>query len=424
MKAILLAAGKGERLQPITETRPKPLIPIMCKPLIYWHLDALSRIKWLEEIYVVVSYMKDRIVDVVKKHPIGDKVVFIDQGEELGTGHAVQRVVEEYGGIGNALIVYSDLFLDDWDLYKKVSMIGGNVIVGMKHSNPRDFGVLVVDKNNRLLKIVEKPENPPSNLVNTGIYKVNLDELKPFIEDLKPSVRGELEFTDVVTSAISSGIDFTVYSIPEGSWIDIGRPWNILDANKMVLDKLVGVTIKGVVERGASIKGSVYIGEGAIVKSGTCIEGPVYIGERVVVGPNARIRPYTVICSSSKIGFSVEVKASLIMENVHANHLAYIGDSIVCEGVNLGAGTITANLRFDDKPVKMNIRGKRVSTGRRKFGSVIGGYVKTGVNVSIMPGVKIGSYSWIYPGVVVWEDVPPRSRYMAKTEYYIEPLKQ
>ncbi len=422
MKAILLAAGKGERLQPITETRPKPLIPVLCKPLIYWHLDALYRVNSVDEVYVVVSYMKERVIEAVKKHPIGEKTVFIDQGVEQGTGHAVQRVLEEIGSVDEALIIYSDLFLRDWSLYERIAGLKGNIVVGMRHSDPREYGVLVTSEDNRLLEIVEKPEKPPSDIINTGIYKVSLEELKPFIKNLKPSIRGELEFTDAITTAIASGIEFYVHTINEGEWIDIGRPWNVLDANKVALENLGGVEIRGVIEKNVSIRGPVYIGEGAVIKSGTYIEGPVYIGREAVIGPNARIRPYSVICCGSKIGFSVEVKASLIMENVHASHLAYIGDTIVCEGVNLGAGTITANLRFDDKPVKMTIRGKRVSSGRRKLGAVIGAYVKTGINVSIMPGVRIGSYSWIYPGVVVWQDVPPRSKYMAKTEYYIEPL--
>jgi len=108
------------------------------------------------------------------------------------------------------------------------------------------------------------------------------------------------------------------------------------------------------------------------------------------------------------------------MENVHVAHLSYIGDSILCENVNFGAGTITANLRFDDKPVKMMIKDQLVSTGRRKLGAVVGGYVKTGINVSLMPGVKVGSYSWIAPGAVVYRDIPSKKFYRWIGNYIIE----
>jgi bifunctional UDP-N-acetylglucosamine pyrophosphorylase/glucosamine-1-phosphate N-acetyltransferase len=155
----------------------------------------------------------------------------------------------------------------------------------------------------------------------------------------------------------------------------------------------------------------VYIGEDSIIHSFSSLEGPVYIDSKVEVGPNARVRPFSVICNGSKIGFSVEVKESVLFENVKASHLAYIGDSVVCENVNLGAGTITANLRFDEKPVKMIVKDRLEDTGRVKLGAIIGGHVKTGVNVSIMPGVKIGSYSWILPGSVVHRDVPSKTVY-------------
>ena len=93
------------------------------------------------------------------------------------------------------------------------------------------------------------------------------------------------------------------------------------------------------------------------------------------------------------------------MENTKIPHLSYVGDSVICEDVNFGAGTITANLRFDEKEVKVNIKNERVSSGRKKLGAIVGGHVRTGINVSILPGIKIGAYAWIYPGAVVDRDV-------------------
>ncbi|MCC6024890.1 MAG: nucleotidyl transferase, partial [Desulfurococcaceae archaeon] len=199
-----------------------------------------------------------------------------------------------------------------------------------------------------------------------------------------------------------------------GKWIDVGKPWHVIEANKIALEG-VTTTIRGRIEDPVYIKGSVVIEEGAEIKPFTVIEGPAYIGKGAVIGPHAYIRPWSVICQNSRIGFSVEVKESVIMENVHASHLSYIGDSVICEGVNLGAGTILANLRLDEKSIKMTIKGVREDTGRVKLGGIIGAHVKTGVNVSIMPGVKIGSYSWILPGTVVYRDVPPKTIYPPRT---------
>jgi len=424
VKAVILAAGKGVRLRPITETRPKPLIPVLCKPLLLWHLDyLLTNSSLFDEIIIVVNYLKEKIIDAVRKHPLHELIRFIEQGEELGTGDAVYKAIKDLDDNEEVLVIYSDLFIADKELYGKILRTEGNVVVGVVHENPSEYGVLI-EENGLLKSIIEKPAMPPSNLVNAGIYKFRVGDLRPYLENLKPSVRGELEFTDALTNAVLNNTIIRILKLDGSKWIDIGLPWNILDANKMAFKYLVkGSKFNGVIESNVSIKGNnIVIEDGALVRSGTYIEGPVYIGSGAVIGPNARIRPYSVICNDSVVGFSVEVKESLIMEHVHVSHLSYVGDSIICEGVNFGAGTITANLRFDDKPVKVNIKDKRVSTGRRKFGAIIGGYVKTGINVSLMPGVKVGSYSWIAPGAVVYEDVPPRSFLRFKIEYYIEPL--
>ena len=424
MKAVILAAGKGVRLRPITETRPKPLIPVLCKPLLLWHLDYLLTNSGLfDEIIIVVNYLKEKIIDAVRKHPLHELIRFIEQGEELGTGDAVYKAIKDLDDNEEVLVIYSDLFIADRELYGKILRTEGNVVVGVVHENPSEYGVLI-EENGLLKGIIEKPATPPSNLVNAGIYKFRVGDLRPYLENLKPSVRGELEFTDALTNAVLNNTIIRILKLDGSKWIDIGLPWNILDANKMAFKYLVeGSKFNGVIESNVSIKGNnIVIEDGALIRSGTYIEGPVYIGSGAIIGPNARIRPYSVICNDSVVGFSVEVKESLIMEHVHVSHLSYVGDSIICEGVNFGAGTITANLRFDDKPVKVNIKDKRVSTGRRKFGAIIGGYVKTGINVSLMPGVKVGSYSWIAPGAVVYEDVPSRSFLRFKIEYYIEPL--
>ncbi len=420
MKAIILAAGKGTRLRPITETRPKPLIPVMCKPLIDWQLEAISKVSGIDEIIIVVSYLKDRVFKHLEDHPLKDKIVFVDQGEELGTGDAVVKAIEETDTTGKVLVLYGDLFLRDWNILERITTGKDNTIVGVTVPNPYDYGVLIVE-DNVFKGVVEKPDNPPSNLINAGIYYLDADLIMAY-KDVAPSPRGEIEFTDILNE-ISKESEIKIYMLEKHNWIDIGTPWNLLEANKMALEN-IEFKIKGVLEPNTVIKGKVYVDEEAVIRSFTYIEGPVYIGRKAVIGPNARIRPYTSICEGSRIGFSVEVKESIIMEHTHISHLAYIGDSIICENVNFGAGTITANLRFDDKPVKMTIKGRRVSSGRRKLGAVVGAGVKTGINVSLMPGVKIGVNTWIAPGAVVYNDLPSNVFYKWRGEGYIEALKE
>jgi bifunctional UDP-N-acetylglucosamine pyrophosphorylase/glucosamine-1-phosphate N-acetyltransferase len=136
------------------------------------------------------------------------------------------------------------------------------------------------------------------------------------------------------------------------------------------------------------------------------------------VGPNCYLRPYTYLCKGVRVGNACEIKGSILMENCHVGHLSYIGDSVLGANCNLGAGTITANLRFDDLPVKMNVKDEPVSS-RRKLGAFLGDDVKTGINVSLFPGVKVGSDSWIGPHVPLNEDIPPQTLVTAKVDLRI-----
>jgi bifunctional UDP-N-acetylglucosamine pyrophosphorylase/glucosamine-1-phosphate N-acetyltransferase len=146
------------------------------------------------------------------------------------------------------------------------------------------------------------------------------------------------------------------------------------------------------------------------VKSGSYIEGPVYVGEGAVVGPNAYLRPGTSLGKRAKVGAGCEVKNSIVMDDARIPHLCYIGDSVLGNGATLGAGTITANLKFNNSNVESRVKGKRVDSGQRKLGAFFGDGAKTGINVSIFPGVKIGADAWIGPGAIVKTDVPSKAR--------------
>lgn len=411
VKAIILAAGEGTRLRPITETRPKALIPVLCKPLIDWHVDALLR-AGVEEIYIVVSYLKDQIIEhFANLGSISSKIVFIDQGEPRGTGDAIIKAAEKIGYGVDVIITYVDLFLEDFDIYRDIVSRDEYIVLGARVNDPRNYGVLIT-QGDLLVKVIEKPDYPVSNLVNAGIYKLNTSDILEN-RDIPLSPRGEIEATDLLDRIASKKrIKVLAY---EKTWMDIGKPWHVIDANKLALERITS-QVRGRIHDPVVIKEPVFIDVDSVIYPYTTIEGPVYIGRRVEIGPNSFIRPYSVICDGSKIGFSVEVKESVIFESVHAHHLAYIGDSVICENVNLGAGTILANLRHDNRTVKMNIKGKLEDTGRRKLGAVIGANVKTGVNTSIMPGVKIGSNSWILPGSVVYRDVEKNTIYPPKID--------
>lgn len=148
-----------------------------------------------------------------------------------------------------------------------------------------------------------------------------------------------------------------------------------------------------------------HIFDSARILEFSVIEEPCYIGNGVTVGPLAYIRPYSIIGDNCYVGAFSQVKASIVLDKTNIPHLNYVGNSIIGKNCNIGAGTKTANLRFDEKNVKISYNGKRIDSGRKKLGAIIGDNVKIGINVSLMPGVKIGSGCYIGAGVIVDRDL-------------------
>ncbi|MFW9826109.1 MAG: bifunctional sugar-1-phosphate nucleotidylyltransferase/acetyltransferase [Candidatus Thorarchaeota archaeon] len=415
MKAVILAAGEGKRLRPITSSIPKPMIPLLGKPLLEHTILGLRKAK-IDKILIIVGYKQE----VIKEHfktlatKLNIRIEFIIQDKYLGTAHAT-NYAKDFIHDEEFLMMYGDLFVDPKifsqiiENYKKVKRNG--LIALIKVKNPQDYGIIKLNSNNIVEKIIEKPslDKNVGNLANAGIYI--FDQLIfDAIEKTQKSVRNEYEFTDSIQILIDKfKAKILGYTITNSFWNDIGLPWQLFEANHFLLDQLQ-TQVNGIVEKNVEIKGNVYIGQDTIVKSGTYIQGPCYIGTNNLIGPNAFIRPYTSIENNCHIGMS-EVKNSLIFSNTAIPHFNYIGDSIIAENVNLGAGTKLSNLRFDNGTVKMTINEKIVDSGRRKLGAIIGPNSQTGINTSIMCGKKVGENSIIGAHTLVNEDVPPNTLY-------------
>lgn len=187
----------------------------------------------------------------------------------------------------------------------------------------------------------------------------------------------------------------------------IRHSWDFLAINEEIVGSLSEDIIKGVISDGVNIDGNVVVGEGTVLLPGVYVEGNAVFGKNCKIGPNCYIRGNTSIGDDCHIGQAVEVKNSILMNNVGAGHLSYVGDSIVCDNTNFGAGTITANFRHDGKNHRSMIGTELVDTGRRKFGAIIGDDVHTGIHTSIYPGRKIWPGQWTRPGSVVNKDIRP-----------------
>lgn len=414
MKAVVLTAGKGTRLRPITSSRPKPLIPIAGKPLLEHTILSLKD-AGIDHILLVVGYKEDMIKDYFKdgKEKFDLAIDYVTQEEFLGTAHAT-GYAKEFVGNDEFLLMYGDLLIEPLVFKEVVEEFKSKQVNGMialrEVDNPQHYGIISLDDANNVTKIVEKP--PPEldigNLANAGVFIFDSQIFKA-IEKTEKSIRGEYEFTDSMEILINElGGKIFGYKIdPSYYWSDIGLPWQFLDANGYLLSKNEP-QLNGKISKNVDITGNVFVGESTEVKSGTVIQGPCYIGNNCLIGPNAFIRPNTFISDGCHVGLS-EVKNSIVLENSNVPHFNYIGDSIICENVNLGAGTKVANLRFDDQSVLVTIKGKRVNSGRRKLGSIIGPNVKTGINASLMCGKILGENSRVGAHTLIMEDVPPNT---------------
>ena len=192
--------------------------------------------------------------------------------------------------------------------------------------------------------------------------------------------------------------------IGQSSFI-IRYPWDLLRANELAVSELRQASIDGEIHPAAVIEGVISLGRGSRILPGVFIEGNVVIGTDCKIGPNCYIRGNTSIGNRCHIGQSVEIKNSLILSKTNVGHLSYIGDSILGEGVNLGAGTTVSNLRHDGKNHFSMVGGILVDTGRRKFGTVVGDQVHTGIHTSIYPGRKLWPGTSTRPGEIVQRDL-------------------
>jgi bifunctional UDP-N-acetylglucosamine pyrophosphorylase/glucosamine-1-phosphate N-acetyltransferase len=370
MQAFILAAGEGTRLQPLTLSQSKAMLPIANRPILSWIITLIKQ--HVDEIFVVARKEQTDILEHFK-----EKVKFVYQDRPLGTGHALalcESIADD-----EFLVINSDVITSPQDIAGFVKQ-PAPTLASHRVEQPKEYGVLLTEGNN-VLKIQEKTTKPASNLINAGIYLLTT-EIFPLLKKLKKSPRGEYELTD----ALINLQHLRHYEL--NKWIHIGLPWHLLDANRFVLEQW-----------GSQISSK------AEIRSGAYIEEPVAIGDGAIIGPNCFIRKHSAIGKNCKVGNAVEIKNSIIMDNSFVSHLSYVGDSIIGRNCNIAAGTIFANLRLDEKPIKMMIKNQMIDSGRTKLGGVVGDGARFGVNCTIMPGKKIAPGLLIPPCSIIKKDI-------------------
>jgi bifunctional UDP-N-acetylglucosamine pyrophosphorylase/glucosamine-1-phosphate N-acetyltransferase len=393
MQTVVLAAGAGTRMRPLTATVPKPMLPVAGRP-ICGHVAADAAAAGATELILVVGYEADAVREYFGEEYEGVPVTFVEQTERRGTADALRAARPALDGDDFVVLNGDNLYdagaLDR--LYRSGPAIGATRV-----DEPSNYGVLDVT-DGVVSRIVEKPADPPSSLVNAGAYAFPGEAVDWL--DVAESERGEYEITDVVARTVA---EHAVTPVELDRWLDVGRPWELLAANEWKLAEQER-RVEGDVAPDVELGESVVVEAGATVRSGVTVDGPTRICAGATVGPNAYLRGAVYVGPDAKVGHAVEVKNSVLMAGAAVPHLSYVGDSLLGPDVNLGAGTKIANLRHDDADVRLTVKGERVSTGRRKFGAVFGPGAKTGINTSVNAGVTFSPGATSAPGETVLRD--------------------
>jgi len=385
MDCVVLAAGEGKRMRPLTTKRPKVMLPLANRPMVE-HLVLAAREAGIRNFIFVVGYGEREIRNYFGDgSQLGVTISYAPQRQQTGTADALRSARDFVSG--KFLALNGDMIVTSEDLARLQACPA--MCMGVSTTDhPSDYGVVRIE-DGKITALVEKSARPDSNLINAGAYLFD-DHIFELVDRVHPSSRGELELTDALTDLIS-GRKLSAYQL--STWMDVGHPWDMLGANATLMAPLKSDN-QGTVEEGVSLSGTVIVGKGSVIKSGTYIEGPCIIGKDCRIGPHAFIRGSTSIGDGCHIGHCSELKNSIIMAGTKVPHFNYIGDSVIGSGCNFGAGTKGANLRHDHA----NVRVCGNDTRRKKFGAVIGDNVQFGINCSINVGAMIGSNASFAPG--------------------------
>jgi glucose-1-phosphate thymidylyltransferase len=318
MKAVILAAGQGTRLRPVTLTMPKPLVPVANKALVVYAIEVLKR-AGLTDIGIVVNSLDSPITQRINRgEELGVNIEYIVQEEQLGLAHAINLAHDFVGEEPFCVYLGDNIFQDKMeDILRKFPEMDTEAAVALGEvADPTRFGIAEI-KGETISAVVEKPKDPPSNLAICGVYLFR-HSIFDAIARIEPSWRNELEITDAIQTLINDGKRVYPYKL-EGWWIDAGKPNAIIQANHLVLgDMPYTMPPEGDHIQNSDVSHRVILGEKTQIID-SVVRGPVILGDNVTI-KNSYIGPYTSIADNVMIENS-EIEASIVMKDCTLKNL-------------------------------------------------------------------------------------------------------
>jgi bifunctional UDP-N-acetylglucosamine pyrophosphorylase/glucosamine-1-phosphate N-acetyltransferase len=411
MKALVLTAGEGQRLRPLTTNRSKSMLMIAGRPVLQYIIDSLVE-NGIRDIVIVVGHGRDELIDHYQMGgDQGVRIRYVIQHVQEGAENAILTAREELADEEEFLLVNGDVLVEPEMIKRTLTnheTIGGDVTMLVTLvSNPEQFGTVKIGSNGVVEKLVEKggPDRYVSNYAVAGISVFNRETL----ELLEKYGKMEKTFEEM----IGNGRKISA-AVWEKEWAEFTYPWDILNANKIVMDRQLRgkgsfIAESADVHPSVVVEGSVFIDGGSIIRPNTTLKGPLYIGKQVYIGNNSLIRDYCSLCDGVRIGYAVEMRNTMVFERVNVGRMTYLADSLIGADSCIEAGAQLWNWRPGGEPLYLKDDRETIQIPSRKFGAIIGDNVVIGVNSSINPAIRIGENSIISAGCVVNEDIPPNS---------------
>jgi len=420
MQVVILAGGIGKRVFPLAVNKPKPMFKVLGKPLIQYVIETLKEAD-LKEFIIVTGHGSDQIKGYFEDGGnLGVNIRYTHQKEALGTANALEtakNLVEDNFFVLNADDIFEGSLIRDMvKLFKKTD---AEIVLSCKPVEETWKWGIIKMKDENVTEIVEKPEKgqEPSNLAVIGAY-IMTKRIFDYYERIPVS---DHQYEDAIQAFIK---DKNVVKAVryDGFFSAYKYPWDLFTINEYLMKKYIGERIienEVTISEKAQIEGNVWIRRGTQILGGACVRGPCYIGSSSMIGNNSLIWNHSSIGDNCVVGFSSEIKNSLIGDNCWF-HTNYIGDSIISDNCSFGAGTITANFRFDEKSVVLKINGRKIDSGREKLGVIMAEDCKAGVNSCLSPGVRVGPRSIVGPSVCLYGDLEPNKIMLIDKKSYVK----